>query len=116
MGARRIHLVAGSPEISNDLRELAGGNGTITVDETCENFSRQLPSPSDRDLLVIETELPEWPAGFESRFRWIAVRADRDSRYASHLAGLGYRQVPLPVDYASVSPALLFERHRAAAG
>jgi glycosyltransferase involved in cell wall biosynthesis len=115
LGARRIHLIASSPEISNELRDFAGGNGIITVDETCESFSRQLPSPSDRDLLVIETDLHEWPAGIESRFRWIAVRADRDSRYASHLAGLGYREVPLPVNYASVTFALLFERHSAAA-
>ena len=116
LGARRIHLVASSPEISNELRDFAGGNGVITVDETCESFSKQLLSPSDRDLLVIETELHEWPAGIESLFRWIAVRADRHGRYFSHLAGLGYREVPLPVDYANVSPNILLDRHRAAVG
>jgi glycosyltransferase involved in cell wall biosynthesis len=110
LGARRIHLVANSPELAAHVREFMGMEGSITVDEVA-HFSeiQRSVEPSDYGLLVIEGNPPEMNTRFISRFRWVIVHAGNPGEFVAALAGAGFREIALPVDHGYLTPTLLFE-------
>jgi hypothetical protein len=110
LGARRIHLVANSPELAAHVREFMGMEGSITVDEVA-HFSeiQRSVEPSDYGLLVIEGNPPEMDTRFISRFRWVIVHAGNPGEFVAALAGAGFREIALPVDHGYLTPTSLFE-------
>ena len=113
LGARRIHLVADSPEMAVYFREFTGMEGTITVEEAADcNEVHGSAAPSDYGLLVIEAAAEMHPR-FVSRFRWVIVHARNPGEFVAPLAGAGFREINLPVDHGCLTPTFLFERETA---
>ena len=111
LGARRIHLVADSPETAAYFREFTGMDGTITVEEAgSSNEDFDSTTPSDYGLLVIEGTAPEMHTRFMSRFRWVIIHAGNPGEFVAPLAGAGFRKIILPVDHGCLTPIFLFER------